>query len=116
MCSGRDSYHTHKVSCSLDSVEWSYKHLIFLAKHSKWRLRYAHTVSPIRTILISFRVTRLKSIHTVFHFIPIKFVGGVCESASHVRFCHFLSPGGGAMSVAEFQHVNVFRVGLLSYT
>ncbi len=78
MASGRDSYHTHKVSCRLDNVEWSYKHLIFLATHSKWRLRHAHTVRPIRTILISFHVTGLKSIHTVFHFISIKFVGGVC--------------------------------------
>ncbi len=31
-------------------------------------------------------------------------------------FGHFLLPGGGAMSVSEYQHVNVFRAGLLSYT
>ncbi len=35
MCSGWDSYHTHKVSCRLDNVQWSYKHLIFLGETLK---------------------------------------------------------------------------------
>ncbi len=35
MASGRDSDHTHKVSCRLDDVQWSYKHLIFLGETLK---------------------------------------------------------------------------------
>ncbi len=31
------------------------------------------------------------------------------------NFGDFLSPGGGAMSLAEYQHVNRFRTGLFSY-
>ncbi len=31
------------------------------------------------------------------------------------NFGHFLSPGGGAMSMAEYQHMNGFKAGLLSY-
>ncbi len=61
----------------------------FKAQCSKWRSRHAHTVSPIRKILISFHVTGLKSVHTRFHDIPIKFVGGVCLNASHVKFWSF---------------------------
>ncbi len=34
-------------------------------------------VDPIKKILITFHVTGLKSVHTRFHDIPIKFVGGV---------------------------------------
>ncbi len=30
------------------------------------------------------------------------------------NFGHFLSPGGGAMSLTEFQHMNGFRAGLFS--
>ncbi len=35
MASGQASYHAHKVSCRLDNVQWSYKHLIFLGKMLK---------------------------------------------------------------------------------
>ncbi len=35
MASGRDSYHTCKVSYKLDNVQWSYKHLIFLGEMLK---------------------------------------------------------------------------------
>ncbi len=31
------------------------------------------------------------------------------------NFGHFLLLGGGAMSLAEYQHVNGFRAGLLLY-
>ncbi len=35
MASGQDSYRTHKISCRLVSVQWSYKHLIFLGEMLK---------------------------------------------------------------------------------
>ncbi len=44
------------------------------------RSSHAHTINPIRTILITFHVTGLKSVHTKFHQISIKFVGGVLSS------------------------------------
>ena len=61
----------------------------FTARHSKWRSRHAHTVNPIRKILITSHVSRLKSVHTEFHDIPIKFVGGVRLNTSHVKFWSF---------------------------
>ncbi len=61
----------------------------FTPTRTKWRSRHAHTVNPIWMILISFHVTGLKSVITRFHDIPIKFVGGVRQSASHVRLWSF---------------------------
>ncbi len=101
-----------EVWCILSKIYRSYKGFVVPGTWSKWWPRHAHTVTPIRKILITFHVTGLKSVHTSFHDIPIKFVGGVCLSALHVRFGHFLSPGGGDMSMAEFQHMNGFRAGL----
>ncbi len=49
-----------------------------MARRTKWRSCHAHTVIPIGKILITFHVTGLKSIHSKFHNIPSKFVGGVC--------------------------------------
>ncbi len=65
------------------------KVLLFSATRSKWRPRHGHTANPIWTIVITFHVTGLKSFHTNFHDIPIKFVGGVRESAAHVQFWSF---------------------------
>ncbi len=61
----------------------------FKARCSKWQSRHAHTVSLIWKILITFHVTGLKSVHTRFHDILIKFVGGVHLNASHVKFWSF---------------------------
>ncbi len=61
----------------------------FKARSSKWRSHHPHAVSPIRMILITFHVTGLKSVHTRFHDIPIKFVEGVRLNASNVKFRSF---------------------------
>ncbi len=62
---------------------------LFPGTRSKWRSRHARTVNPIGKILITFHVTGLKSVHTNFHDILIKFVGGVRLSAVHVQFWSF---------------------------
>ncbi len=62
---------------------------LFMVRRSKWQPCHTHTVNPIRKISITFHVTGLKSVHTIFRDIQIKFVGGVRKSAAHVQIWSF---------------------------
>ncbi len=50
-------------------------------------------------------------IPTKYNFHDIKSLGGV---RYRVKTCHFLLPAGGAMTIAEYGHVDLFRSGALS--
>ncbi len=50
-------------------------------------------------------------IPTKYNFHVIKSLGGVRYKS---KTCHFLLPAGGAMTIAEYGHVDLFRSGVLS--
>ncbi len=76
MASGRDSHDTYKVSCTLDNVQCSYKHFVFLGEKLKMAAPPRPHRDPKTKDLNNFEPKRVKNTHSDFNENPIKSLGG----------------------------------------
>ena len=112
MSSERDSYQTCEIWGRSVHVKSSYNSLFFHGEASKFAM------SP--------RQQWLMKTHK-FHNIASPRSKGFSDQIWHgsvqparrstwkCKTCHFLLPVGGAMTMIEYWHIDVFRAGLLSY-
>ncbi len=67
-----------KVWCILDIAHQNYKYFVIYGETLKMAATPCPHHDSKKKMLINFHVTDLKSVHTLFRDIQIKFIGGVC--------------------------------------